>query len=133
MSEETLFYTEEPLSHRHLFFAEAAGVGGEFQDYIIRTLLSEGFLEYEFVEKTADGLRPRRIRKDGPTGFITTTTRGSLFWENETRYLSLTVADTREQTRRVFRAISEESAEVGRPGPRRENFAGSAYGHEGRR
>jgi hypothetical protein len=31
MSEKTLFYTEEPLSHRHLFFAEAAGVGGEFQ------------------------------------------------------------------------------------------------------
>ncbi len=111
MSEKTLFYTEEPLSHRHLFFAEAAGVGGEFQDYIIRTLLSEGFLEYEFVEKTADGLRPRRIRKDGPTGFITTTTRSSLFWENETRYLSLTVTDTRDQTRRVFRAISEESAE----------------------
>nr|MDP9455936.1 hypothetical protein [Actinomycetota bacterium] len=100
MSEKTLFYTEEPLSHRHLFFAEAAGVGGEFQDYIIRTLLSEGFLEYEFVEKTADGLRPRRIRKDGPTGFITTTTRSSLFWENETRYLSLTVTDTRDQTRR---------------------------------
>ena len=111
MSEKTLFYTEEPLSHRHLFFAEAAGVGGEFQDYIIRTLLSEGFLEYEFVEKTADGLRPRRIRKDGPTGFITTTTRSSLFWENETRYLSLTVTDTRDQTRRVFRAISEESVE----------------------
>ncbi len=111
MSEKTLFYTEEPLSHRHLFFAEAAGVGGDFQDYIIRTLLSEGLLEYEFVEKTADGLRPRRIRKDGPTGFITTTTRSSLFWENETRYLSLTVTDTRDQTRRVFRAISEESVE----------------------
>ncbi len=111
MSEKTLFYTEESLSHRHLFFAEAAGVGGEFQDYIIRTLLSEGFLEYEFVEKTAEGLRPRRIRKDGPTGFITTTTRSSLFWENETRYLSLTVTDTRDQTRRVFLAISEESVE----------------------
>jgi hypothetical protein len=110
MSEKTLFYTEEPLSHRHLFFAEAAGVGGEFQDYIIRTLLSEGFLEYEFVEKTAEGLRPRRLRKEGPTGFITTTTRASLFSENETRYLSLTVTDTRDQTRRVFRAIADDSA-----------------------
>jgi hypothetical protein len=109
MSEKTLFYTEEPLSHRHIVLSEAAGVGGEFQDYVIRTLLSEGFLEYEFVEKTAEGLRPRRLRKDGPTGFVTTTTRSSLFWENETRYLSLTVTDTREQTRRVFRAISEES------------------------
>jgi len=49
MSEKTLFYTEEPLSHRHIILSEAAGVGGEFQDYVIRTLLSEGFLEYEFV------------------------------------------------------------------------------------
>jgi len=56
-------------------------------------------------------LRPRRVRKDGPTGFVTTTTRSSLFWENETRYLSLTVTDTREQTRRVFHAIAEENAQ----------------------
>ncbi len=110
MSEKTLFYTEEPLSHRHIVIAEAAGVGGEFQDYVIRTLLSEGFLEYEFVEKTPQGMRSRRLRKEGPTGFVTTTTRDRLFWENETRYLSLTVEDTREQTRRVFRATAEENA-----------------------
>lgn len=93
-SEKTLFYTEEPLSHRVLILAEAAG-GGEYQEYTIRTLLSEGRLEYEFVEKTADGLRARRICKEGPTGFITTTTRQRLHAENETRYLSLTVTDTR--------------------------------------
>jgi hypothetical protein len=56
-------------------------------------------------------LKPRRITKEGPTGFITTTTRDKLHAENETRYLSLVVKDTREQTRRVFRAIAEESAE----------------------
>jgi hypothetical protein len=63
MSERTLFYTEEPLSHRHIVIAEAVGVGGEFQDYVIRTLLSEGFFEYEFVENTPQGLRSRRLRK----------------------------------------------------------------------
>jgi hypothetical protein len=110
MSERTLFYTEEPLAHRHIILSEAAGIG-DFQEYVIRTLLSEGFLEYEFVEKTSEGLRPRRIRKDGPTGFITTTTRDRLNTENETRYLSITVTDTREQTRRVFRALAEERAE----------------------
>jgi len=109
-SEKTLYYTEEPLSHRHLILAEAAG-GGEVQEYAIRTLLSEGRLEYEFVEKTSDGLRPRRITKEGPTGFITTTTRDKLHAENETRYLSLVVKDTREQTRQVFRALAEENAE----------------------
>ncbi len=111
MSERTLLYTEEPLSHRHLILSEAAGIGGDLQEYIIRTLLSEGFLEYEFVETTPEGLRPRRIRKEGPTGFITTTTRDRLHDENETRYLSLTVTDTRGQTRRIFRALAEEQIE----------------------
>jgi hypothetical protein len=111
MSERALLYTEEPLSHRHLIFSEAAGIGGEFQEYVIRTLLSEGFLDYEFPEKTPEGLRPRKIRKEGPTGFITTTTRDRLHDENETRYLSLTVTDTRDQTRRVFKALAEEQIE----------------------
>jgi hypothetical protein len=111
MSERTLLYTEEPLSHRQLIFSEASGIGGEFQEYVIRTLLSEGFLEYEFVEKTPEGLRPRRIRKEGPTGFITTTTRDRLHDENETRYLSLTVTDTRGQTRQVFKAVAQERTE----------------------
>jgi hypothetical protein len=111
MSEKTLLYTEEPLSHRHIILTEAAGLSGDFQEYVIRTLLSEGSLEYEFVEKTSEGLRPRRITKEGPTGFITTTTRDKLHAENETRYLSLTVTDTREQTRRIFRALADGSAE----------------------
>jgi len=111
MSERTLLYTEEPLSHRHLIFSEAAGIGSDFQEYIIRTLLSEGFLEYEVVEKTPEGLRPRKIRKDGPTGFITTTTRVGLNGENETRYLSLTVTDTRDQTRQVFKTLAKEQIE----------------------
>jgi hypothetical protein len=111
MSEKTLLYTEEPLSHRHIILSEAAGLSGDFQEYVIRTLLSEGSLEYEFVEKTSEGLRPRRITKEGPTGFITTTTRDKLHAENETRYLSITVTDTREQTRRIFRALSEDRAD----------------------
>jgi hypothetical protein len=111
MSEKTLLYTEEPLSHRHIILSEAAGLSGDFQEYVIRTLLSEGSLEYEFVEKTSEGLRPRRITKEGPTGFVTTTTRDKLHAENETRYLSLTVTDTREQTRRVFRALADGSTE----------------------
>jgi hypothetical protein len=111
MSEKTLLYTDEPLSHRHIVLSEAAGLSGDFQEYVIRTLLSEGSLEYEFVEKTSEGLRPRRITKEGPTGFITTTTRDKLHAENETRYLSLTVTDTREQTRRVFRALADGRTE----------------------
>src|SRR5215217_3577816 len=111
MGEKALLYTERNLSHRHIILSEAAGLGGEFREYIIRVLLSEGFLEYEVTEKAQDGLKNVVVRKEGPTGFITTTTRDKLHTENETRYLSITVTDTREQTRRIFRALAEEGAE----------------------
>lgn len=64
-SEKTLFHTEEPLTHRHIILSEASGLG-DFQEYVIRKLLSEGFLDYEFVERTPEGVRPRRIRMDQP-------------------------------------------------------------------
>ena len=51
MSERALAYSEEPLSHRFLILAEAAGMSGEFQTYLIRSLLSEGRLRYETVKK----------------------------------------------------------------------------------
>lgn len=111
MSERTLLYTKEPLEHRFIVLYEAAGLGGDFQEYTIRSLLSEGRIDYETVEKTPEGMKPRRISKDGPTGFITTTTRDRLHAENETRYLSLTVKDTPEQTRRILRALAEERTE----------------------
>lgn len=111
MGEKALLYTERSLSHRHIILSEAAGLGGEFREYIIRTLLSEGFLEYEVTEKTQDGLKNVVRRKEGPTGFITTTTRDRLHTENETRYLSITVTDTREQTRRIFRVLADGNIE----------------------
>jgi hypothetical protein len=74
-------------------------------------LLSEDFLEYEVTEKTQDGLKNVVRRKEGPTGFITTTTRDRLHAENETRYLSITVTDTREQTRRIFRVLADGNIE----------------------
>jgi hypothetical protein len=111
MGEKALLYTERDLSHRHIVLMEAAGLSGDFQEYVIRTLLSEGFLEYEVTKKTQEGLENVVMRKEGPTGFITTTTRDKLHAENETRYLSITVTDTREQTRRIFRALADGSAE----------------------
>jgi hypothetical protein len=82
-------------------------MAGEFASYLIRSLLSEGRLRYETVEKTKDGLTPKLIQREGPTGLIVTTTALRLHPENETRMLSLTVTDTREQTARVFRALAD--------------------------
>jgi hypothetical protein len=108
MSERALAYGEEPLSHRHLVIYEAAGLEGQFASYLTRSLLSEGRVRYETVEKTREGLRPRLIEREGPTGLLLTTTRAGLHPENETRLLSVPTTDTREQTQAVLRALANE-------------------------
>jgi hypothetical protein len=109
MSERALAYSEEPLAHRMLVLYEAAGLRGDFASYLVRSLLSEGRLRYETVEKTKVGLRPRLIEREGPTGLIVTTTAVWLHPENETRLLSIPVTDTQEQTRAVLAALAAES------------------------
>jgi len=106
MSERALAYGDEDLRHRFIVISEAAGVAGEMQDYLLRTLLSEGFIRYEFVEKTSEGLQNRVVVREGPTGAIVSTTHEALHPENETRMYSLVVTDTPEQTRRILRAIA---------------------------
>ena len=113
MSERTLAYSEEPIKHRFLVIYEAAGMSGEFATYLMRSLLSEGRVRYETVEKTSEGMKPRLIEREGPTGLIVTTTAVKLHPENETRLLSLTVTDTQDQTRAVMAALAVEASEAG--------------------
>src|SRR5215218_1806155 len=111
MSERALAYSEEPIKNRFLVVYEAAGLSGDFQTYLIRSLLSEGRVRYEVVEKTSEGLKPRLIEREGPTGLVVTTTAVKLHPEKETRLLSLSVSDTQEQTRGVLVQLARESAE----------------------
>jgi hypothetical protein len=104
MSAHALAYGEEPLVHRIIVLYEAAGLTGDLGTYLVRSLLSEGRICYDTVEKTKDGMRPRRIEREGPTGLITTTTAVHLHPENETRLLSLTITDTPEQTKAIMQA-----------------------------
>jgi hypothetical protein len=78
MSEKALAYSQEPMSHRHLVIYEAAGLGGETAQYLMRSLLSEGRIRYETVDKTTDGMKSRLIEREGPTGLIVTTTKAGL-------------------------------------------------------
>lgn len=95
MSDKALIYWNEPLIHKHLVVYEAAGLNSDLVSYLIRTLLSEGKVRYRVGEKL--------IEKDGPTGFITTTT-ANLHPENETRMLTLQADESPEQTKRVMMA-----------------------------
>jgi len=107
MSERALAYSEEPLSHRFLVVFEYGGLNSDFATYLLRSLLSEGHIRYETVEKTDEGLRPRLIERDGPTGLILTTTATRIHAENETRGFSITVDDSAEQTRQVLADLAD--------------------------
>ena len=112
MSERALAYSKEPLVHRVLVLYEATALQGELGTYLIRSLLSEGCIRYETVEKTKNGMEPRLIFREGPTGLLVTTTAIKLHPENETRMLSIPVCDTAEQTRHVLLAQAKERTPV---------------------
>jgi len=114
MSEHALAYSKEPLSHRFLVLYEAAGLESDFASYLLRSLLSEGCIRYETVEKVKGaGLQPRLIEREGPTGLIVTTTQVSLHPENETRLLSVPANDTREQTAAIIKMLACEDGRHG--------------------
>jgi hypothetical protein len=100
MSEHALVYSQEPLKNRMLVICETGGLTSEFTSYLIRSLLSENRLRYE----TPSGL----IEREGPTGLILTTTSVHLHPENETRMLSLTITDTKEQTEAILRRLATQ-------------------------
>lgn len=106
MSERALAYDDEPLVHRFLVIYEAAGLAGDFASYLMRSLLSEGRIKYVTVEKTGEGLKPKTIERDGPTGLLVTTTAVHLHPENETRLLSIPATDSQDQTRLILASIA---------------------------
>jgi len=112
MSEHALVYWDEPLAHRVLVIYELSGLAGEIASYLVRSLISEGRVAYQTVEKTATGIQGRTIVKEGPTGLILTTTEVAVHAENETRLLSVTVTDSREQTKDVMLALANEDAKT---------------------
>jgi hypothetical protein len=112
MSERALAYGKEPLSHRFLVLFEAAGLESDFASYLVRSLLSEGCVRYETVEKDNSGeLNARLIERDGPTGLIVSTTSVALHPENETRLLSLSATDTPDQTKLVLSRLANDELE----------------------
>jgi hypothetical protein len=109
MSERVLAYTKEPLSHRFIILGEAAALRGEMLAYLIRSLLSEGRIDYEVVERMGDSFGTRKMRNEGPTGLLVTTTALRLHLENETRLFSIPINDTPEQTRAIMIAMAQFS------------------------
>jgi hypothetical protein len=112
MSERALAYDDEPVSHRFIVIAEVAGMRGETLEYLVRSLLSEGEINYVTVTKGPERPKPMRIHRKGPTGLISTTTRLRVHHENETRVFSIQVDDSPNLTR-----DTEEPSKRGRRPP----------------
>ena len=109
MSEKALAYMDQELRHRFLVVYEAEGMSGKTASYFIRSLLSEGCINYKTLSKDSDGKwHATPLYVEGPTGLLTTTTLVSLHPENETRLLSMSVNDSPDQTRRIMDAMVSE-------------------------
>lgn len=110
-SERFLAYDTRPLKHKFIILYEWPAGDAPILSQMVRSVLSEGRIEYGTVEKTGSVLKPRVICRDGPTGLLVTTTRLQLDPELETRLLSLSPNDTPDQTREVMRALAERGPE----------------------
>jgi hypothetical protein len=124
MSERALIYSKDEFKHRTIVLYEATAlreqrekVESNLTAYIVRSLLSEGRIDYSVtVKDKAGNFTSKTITKEGPTNLIVTTTATSLHNENETRMLSLPTNDTPAQTRAILRSLAS--------GPRRKPDVG---------
>ena len=118
MSEHALVYSTEKYAHRTLVVYEVTalreGVEDDMTSYFVRSLLSEGRIDYEVTVRDKDGgFTTKKIVKEGPTNLVFTTTKTRVHAENETRILSLATDDSRAQTARVLLELANESDDDG--------------------
>jgi len=103
-SPKVLFRAGVDLRHKALVLQEA--VFGRELEYVLRTLISEGRLEYQTIVSG----EATTFRAQGPVAFLTTTTRWQLEPELETRLLDIPVATDAAQTRAVLMGIAARRA-----------------------
>lgn len=123
LSELALVYSKESFAHRTIIIFEAVALKeskekneGHQGAMILRTLMSEGVIRHETTVKNEFGEFETAVyEKEGPTNCILTTTADSLHQENETRMLTLSTDDSKEQTRRVMLAAAAAEDLEGEP------------------
>jgi hypothetical protein len=104
MSEKALAYSEEEFAHRMIVLYEADALANKSSAYLVRSLLSEGKLVYEYTD-FEDGRRTRKLEKKGPTGLITSSA-GRIDYELGTRLLSVNVDDGPAATRAIMDGLA---------------------------
>lgn len=114
-SPRALLYTDEPLRHRVLFFAEKDSIPDDRHDSkednpmasAIRHLLQEGSMAYRTVDRGPDNKLVAILRvKEGPTALLTTGIRRAAA-QLDSRLFVFDVPDDPEQTRLAITAQAE--------------------------
>ena len=103
---QSFFYCpEDHFKHKIIVIFEKHG--SERADYAIRTLQSEGKLKIQVTVKnpTTGQFEAQLIEKEGPTGFVTTTTASLIHSENDTRNISMFPDQSTEQTSRIYESV----------------------------
>jgi hypothetical protein len=99
ISPKALVYSDDDFKHRILIIVEAAGFKRGEDALFLRSLVTEGMLRHETVDKD---MKPLLLTKEGPTGLLITTTEHQLEPELETRMLSIPIDDSPEQTTAIM-------------------------------
>ena len=108
LSEKSLIYHDGDFCHKILSMGEATATEEQdFQDYLLRSLMSDGCLRHATVQRIGNANVPITIEKKGPVAFLVTTTKSKMHPENETRMLSLEIDDSAEQTRKVLTKVAQ--------------------------
>jgi hypothetical protein len=108
MTEKTLIYFDGSFEHKILSMGEAAATEDQnFQDYLLRELISEGSIVHKVPMKVGKDIITQTIEKTGPVAFLVTTTRNALHPENETRLISLEIDDSEAQTRSIMEKVAQ--------------------------
>lgn len=113
MSDKAIIYSDEPLSHRVLVIYEMAGMPAGQGEYILRSLISEGHIDYEVAIVDEHGERgTQHIIREGPIALVLTTTRSRVHRENETRLISIELDDSPEVTGKIMMAAVTDSESI---------------------
>lgn len=115
-SPRALIYNDENFRHRTVILTEADSLPEDGPAAsAVRSLMSDGEMAYEVVEKGSDGqFQVRKILKPGPTGLITTSTK-PLGDQATTRTLTVSIPDSPDQTRLVLHAQADRVNQVAAP------------------
>jgi hypothetical protein len=106
MSAKALYYEDAELSHRMLVAYEGQGLVNDTLAYAIRSLLSEGRLEYRYVD--FESRANVSVTKEGPTGLITSTA-GRLDYELGTRVMTISTDDSPDITAAIMLAEADQA------------------------